>query len=333
MLKKVGLQKKKHKKITLTIDEWRQFASLLNSGNALVQCLDMMPMDTQYIKTRLEAGSRFEQLILENNKGRFYEHLGFFIEVTTLPDAIISTIEMMKWENELFKKFRKQSMYPSFIFVFSFISIYLFSQFIIPQLISSFQTDVEDQTLFTIVNLLKNGCFLLFSILLIILFVLVIQHYNTTLHRYLYNKLSYQFGFCRQSISYYLSGYFIQLQKKGMSSKQSLQYMMRLQKKSYLSYTVEQLYAHLQEGEELLLFLENNRYLDRQFKNYFMIGSHNSDLVSALQSYMNIQMIRWEKQLKFLTNIIQSFAYIFVGILVVCVYQIMLIPLQMLEQF
>lgn len=333
MWTKDGFQKKKRKKICLSQHDWYQLACLLESGNTLHQALVLLQLESTNIFERMRSGERFEHILCQENKGKFYDHLSFFVEVTTLQQAIFSALEMIEWEKELFKKFKKKSVYPLFIFCFSFVSIFLFSQYIIPQLVSNFQVGEDSNILFLFVSILKAVCSQLFIFSAILLFAFVLQARNHTLHAFVYRKIACYIPWCKQMIAYYLSGYIIQLQQKGMSTKQSFQYLMKMQENTFLMYTVKDIYANLQEGKDLLQIIEKSMYLDRQFKNHFLIGSHNFAMVSSLQSYMQIQMLKWEKHLHCITLSIQCVSYTLVGMLVICVYQIMLIPLQMLEQF
>lgn len=68
------------------------------------------------------------------------------------------------------------------------------------------------------------------------------------------------------------------------------------------------------------------------FKQSFRIGSSTGSLCNMLQSGLRQQERTWERLLKRTAILVQCVAYGFVGIVVLLVYQIMLIPLSMLEQ-
>ena len=88
----------------------------------------------------------------------------------------------------------------------------------------------------------------------------------------------------------------------------------------------------LQNGEDLLCVIEREVLLNDIFKQSFRIGSSTGSLCSMLQTGLQQQERTWERLLKRTAVTVQCIAYSFVGVVVLLVYQIMLIPLTMLEQ-
>lgn len=73
-------------------------------------------------------------------------------------------------------------------------------------------------------------------------------------------------------------------------------------------------------------------YLSETFQSYYLIGSHNGDLNSALVAFMDWQQQRWFRLIHKVSIGVQLLSYAFVGVLVISVYQIMLLPLQMINE-
>ena len=66
---------------------------------------------------------------------------------------------------------------------------------------------------------------------------------------------------------------------------------------------------------------------------YVSIGSAAGNLEELLEDYMMVQENRWMLWIKRITAGITLSAYSFVGIVAVCIYRMMLIPLELLNTF
>ncbi|MEG0824104.1 MAG: type II secretion protein F, partial [Erysipelotrichaceae bacterium] len=69
-----------------------------------------------------------------------------------------------------------------------------------------------------------------------------------------------------------------------------------------------------------------------QFKKLCVIGIQASSFNDILKEYLVLQMNLWNKKIKRISVFIQIVAYSFVGIMVILMYQVMLLPLNMIEE-
>lgn len=279
----------------------------------------------------LNEGRRMEEIVMYGNKSRFFELLRFFIELTSLHEAIQSAISMRNFESQIKGKLIKQTAYPLFIFVFSFVTIYLFSNYIIPQLLNNFEA--SETYLFDIVIFIKNISVLLVGVLLISLCFLVLFKYSYKLKILFCEKTIFMIPFIKSVVSYYLSSYLIELQSKGLSTKQAFKFLMGMNEKSLLNYVVLGINERLCNGIDLSVCINENRFLSKGFKLHYVIGSSTNNYEKSLNDFCNYQEKRWFQLIKRISTTVQIMSYSLVGVLVICVYQIMLIPLQMLENF
>ena len=67
--------------------------------------------------------------------------------------------------------------------------------------------------------------------------------------------------------------------------------------------------------------------------NIFKCGLHTQQLSSCLDDYLLFQQQRWIRQIKLVCIGIQCFSYGFIALIVVLIYQIMLLPLEMIGSF
>ena len=132
--------------------------------------------------------------------------------------------------------------------------------------------------------------------------------------------------------SYLFAGYMVELLKQGIPTRTALQYLEQIRKGSLFCELHKHLMNGLQNGEDILCVIEREVLLNDIFKQSFRIGSSTGSLCSMLQTGLQQQERTWERLLKRTAVTVQCIAYSFVGVVVLLVYQIMLIPLTMLEQ-
>lgn len=307
-----------------------QFASLMERGYTLAQVMELLNQDYAVLLKRLEHNESLQTIILHNTKGKFHNYLSFFINLHTLHDAIYSSIHMVAFEKQLKHELYKKTIYPLFIFVVSFFTIYLFSNYVIPQLLSSFD-NTQNQLLYDVLAFIKNGSILLMMLFLILLVSLFAVNKVDILANLFYLYIVPHSNLYKDFISYYLCGYLKTLHERGLSSRQSIQFLCELKGNRYLVWTINKMNRSLTSGEDMLVVMQTSKYLSKRFKTNFMIASHNGEFEKTLASYMTLQKERWFYLIKKISILVQCISYIFIGILVICVYQIMLIPLQMIE--
>lgn len=297
----------------------------------MIASLEVMKHETTRVIAGIEAGEKIEKMILQGQKGKFYEHLSFFLPLTSLPEAIYSAYHMRSFEKDSTSKLTKKSAYPLFIFILSSASIYLFTTFIIPQLLNGFSIETNN-ILFDFLNVIQWISTLAIILLFLFIIVVIILNKNKNLHNWSYCNLIRYFSFVKEYLSYYLSGYLKELRNHGFSSKEAINYMKYMQGEKYLSYLCKDLNEGLNQGKDMQDLIQSSLVLDQNFKLHYAIGVLNTTLDDSLNSYLETIELKWNHMITKISMGIQILSYSFVGILMICVYQIMLLPLEMLNQ-
>lgn len=322
----------RHKILRFKDHDWMQLASLLERGYTFTEVLALLDVtyDQSMLLERMKENVSLQDIILEDTRGKFHNYLAFFIRLNSLYEAIYSSLHMIEFEKQLKRELVKKTAYPLFIFVISFFTIYLFSNFVIPQLLNSFDNH-ENQMLYEVLTIIKNGSIFICMIFILMLFCFIMIQKNVYLSDLFYSKALPNINVCKDFISYFLSGYLKTLHERGLSSKQSFQFLNALEGNRYLVKTIRLLNQQLSLGVDMIVAVQNSNYLSKQFKTNYMIAAHNGEFEKTLESFMNLQREKWFLLIKKISICVQCISYTFIGVLVICVYQIMLIPLQMLE--
>lgn len=331
MNKDISVKHKQKRILCFKTNQWLLFSSLLDSGYSFVKSLEIMNHKSKTIEELLNEGEDINKIVLQGQKGTFYKYLSFYLRFMSLSDSIKSAFKMIEFEKNCIKKIMDKCKYPIFILFLSFISIFLFSNYIIPQLLNSF--DSTESIFISLLYLLKYITTILFLLFLLFIVSLILILLNTKIHKAFYTSIFFKISILKTYLSYYLCGYMRILNEQGLSSLQAFQYLCELNNKSYLSYLVHEINDELNKGIELNQIILTNKYLDNDFKMYFGIGFHNGTLNENLNLYLISAEIKIESLISIISTFIHTVSYSFIGILLICVYQIMLIPLEILEQF
>lgn len=325
-----GTSRQKHNAVQLKDYEWEALASLLQKGIGFAQAYALIKEEDE-ITPLLEKGMELETILFQHAKGKFYDHLRFFLQISPLPDAIFAALQMKGLEKAIYQKLIKQTSYPILIFAMAFFTLYFFSVWIIPQLMQSFDMETQNVWLMRFVFALKQGAiwFLLLMLGLVIWIFICLKRPSLRwkMGKWLLHLTNFPASFC----SYTLAGYFIELQRQGVTSYQAFQFLTKLQKDTWFGGCVSQIKEQLETGNDLLTIYEQHPFIDASFTKSWSIGLYTQKMSEALMDYMKRQEHQWLRQIKRIGIGIQCGAYAFVAFMVLLVYQIMLVPLQILE--
>lgn len=324
-------RKKQASTFQLNLQEWQYLSDLLQSGYPLLDALSFLHKQELRLKERLEEGEDLLAILSEHKKGRFYDHLRFFMKITSLPDAINCSLHMLSFESGLRKNLIKKSVYPLFIFVFAYVMLLVFTTWIIPQMLTSFDQDESFSSLLMMIYLIKGLCSLL---AVSVIFSVVTAWYlrlHATVRIHLMKKAASRIHILRDYVSYMFSGYLLELEQQGISTRRAMHYLQQIAGTTLFSSFIKDVAHDLEEGIALPDIMEESKLLSEGFQLSFRIGASTSSLTRLLTAFMKQQEHLWEQTIQKASIILQCVAYSFVGIVVLIVYQIMMVPLSMLE--
>ncbi|MEG0361840.1 MAG: type II secretion protein F [Longicatena sp.] len=315
----------------LSVNNWEFLAELLNCGYPLMDALSFLHINQSIIQNALEKGLDLQEVLIQKQGDRFSEHLMFFLKITPLPQAIQSSLQLLRFEKGLQKKLLKSAAYPLFIFIFAFIMLWIFSSMIIPQMLQSFEVSNDFHSLMILVQFIKGSCILVTCLFICLFLFYLVLRKSTLLRISFLNQLHHKVPMIADYISYLFSGYLIELEKRGVSTKQAMLYLKMIKKESLFAFFIGKLSMELENGLDMLSTIEQCSFLNASFRLSFRVGASASSLEDTLLAFMKQQEYVWQQLIKKVSIVIQCIAYGFVGVVVLIVFQIMLIPLNMLE--
>lgn len=312
--------------------DWSYLCELLNQGYPLIEAIQLLDLPAERLHMELSNGKSILEILLQGEKGSFYEYLRFFSNVMSFPDAIDSALSLSSFESKLRKYLLKKSIYPLFILLFAYAMLCFFSIAIIPQMMNSFNQNKDFIELSSFISFIEIIC-KLFGVFVILLMISMIYLMR---HRELCSKLLWKWfrhwRWIQDYESYLFAGYLMQMEKHGVSTRQSMHFFQSIRKDTLFYIFIFHIQKQLEQGMSLKDIITNNEILNKDFIHMFAIASATMKLQQIFSSYMKQQEYRWEERMKKISMIIQIISYVFVGLVVLVVYQMMLVPLSMLEQ-
>lgn len=321
------MNKKQKGILSLKEYEWTYLNMLLEHGYPVSHALKQLLDCNHPVFQKLDQGTPFIELI-HPRQGKFYQHLHFFLNIASVSDAISYSLQMKEFEGQFIKKLYKKLAYPLFILLFAFGTLFFFTSLILPQMMINFT--VENQTLIIMIHFMEIFIYFVLSTAILIFLLLIFMFYHNKF-RYFFLRKVHSISILKQYTSYQLSGYLIVLSKKGIATIHTLLFLEQLNGNYLLKQCVNVIHNKLKQGYSFEDCILENTYLCDLFKQNFKVGKQIDHVEQLYSIYMNQQEQKWDLSLKRITSFIQLFAYVFVGIMVIVVYQIMLIPLSMLQ--
>lgn len=277
----------------------------------------------------LSQGTNATDILLYEQHGSFFQHLSFFINITSLADSITCALCLQKFQNNMKSKLLKESMYPVFIFIFAFLTMLFFQGFVIPQLLLSFDTAQSDTSTMIMITIMRFITFAFIIILACIIALCLCMKFKK-LPEFFYIRIR-RFGITKAFVSYQLAGYCKEMERFGLSTRKIFSFLLQVKENYFFHACVNDIFLSIEQGIDFIEVLESQFDLNEMFCLCYRIGAKSNTLQQTLDDFIKLQEQQFIKQMKRFSMLIQSISYSFVAILVIFVYQIMLVPLQMLE--
>lgn len=312
------------------LNEWKAFGTLLDNGIPLEDAITFAFLKHDILINRLKAGEDLFQN-LEGTSKSFERYLHFFLRAAPMSKAILASVKLYSLRKDLMQKICKQMSYPLLLFFMSLLLVSFFLTTIYPQM-----QEITNMQSAGIAWILLNFLYMFFltvifiALLSIILFIFLWKQMDarkTFIIRY-----HARMKICKELISYLFAIYMFELMKAGISTHRALLILEQLEEESILYPCIYDIRHLLEKGFSYEKIIETSTYFSSQFARCFQIGYVSDSLMKFLSLYADMQMDRWQKKIKKLGIYLQLIIYGVVAILVFTIYQMLLMPLNMLEQ-
>lgn len=315
--------------------QWLLLAQLLRRYDSLLTAVDLlrkMYPDNRRM-AQMEEGLR-KGLELKDILGsdRFEGSLKAYVPYLDLASCIEVVVRRSGQLKKMRSRFVSQVSYQLLLFVSALVIMTVFGSYVLPNMISvleiSGQRTQNIVRLFSAVKVLRDLLIAAVSVLCICGFYILKKHRQNYLwmlmHRLHHDRL------IRTLASYQFAGELELLLSASVSLPDALEILRFQRSDSFTSLLAYHFHDSLMNGLQLSDSLKNE-YFDEQFTAIALYGLQDDSFRQSLTDYRCAVEKRIERALKKLTAALSVLCYGFVFIIIILAYQVLLLPLELLE--
>lgn len=298
---------------------------LLDQGLDTKTVIQLCFKEQDKIITRLKNGEVLIDILCDGQTLKLFKILHVLAKHMSFKQALTCAERIDNSSNTISYHFFKKIAYPIFIFCFAYFMIIFFSRSIIPSMML-YSNGENSFLLLDLLKILFTLLFICMVVLLVLMFMYVkVPVFKEKIIPYLLKNKIYQLY-----VTIQFSIVLESLLASNLTSKSCFQILSKMNYFKEVHYFGNRIYQELLEGKRLETII-NTIPFDKTFLVFFKIGMKSADLVTILKVYYEQAIKSFKTIVNKLIVTMQVFSYSCVGILVLVVYQIMLLPLNMLN--
>lgn len=285
-----------------------------------------------HVLEKLEQGQTFKEafsLLLPHCYRRYFNN---FIRYLPVLESMRISVELATHEENMKHKMMKDMVYPIVMLFVMFIGMYLFNGFVFPQmmtLMTSFEINVSSYYfLRSLIQLLSWLVTILFVVGMLLWVVFQEPNRKCWLYRVLVKYVPDSLMVQKASAEF--ARYFLECVRVRISTKQTMKILLDMKEKPLVRLIAQELNDALSKGESFEVTL-HTPFVEHALQQFFQIALHGSNCEKMLEGYLVMNQQRHIKQVRIFTRSVQLSCYGVIGLILLVVYQILMLPMQMLQ--
>ena len=324
---------------TLSVEDISYLSKLLNTNMSINECFTLLENRKNKeifddIKKKLDHGEMIENVIRDYLPRQLKTYVISLLSTLSLAASLSLSLKFEKRAQEGKKELLNSLAYPLILLFITMTSLYLFDLYGIDSifsLISSFEADIE---LFDTLRVVFRITINIFYYLVLLMFVLALLFFKPAnvimlyifVSRYLPNSL------LNIHYSQEFMALFLICLEAGYKTRQSLEILKAMTSKPVISFLAFHLDESLMEGESLKEATKKN-YYDSSLSRFIKIANYSNEFCEVIGSYVELSRERIKRRMKRYTNTIQMMTYVFIGLIIIFIYQILFMPMQAISLY
>ena len=285
-----------------------------------------------HVLEKLEQGQTFKEafsLLLPHCYRRYFNN---FIRYLPVLESMRISVELATHEEKMKQKMMKDMVYPVVMLFVMFIGMYLFNGFVFPQmmtLMTSFEINVSSYYfLRSLIQLLSWLVTILFVVGMLLWVVFQEPNRKCWLYRVLVKYVPDSLMVQKASAEF--ARYFLECVRVRISTIQTMKILLDIKEKPLVGLIARELNESLSKGESFEETL-HTPYVEHALQQFFQIALHGSNCEKMLEGYLVMNQQRHIKQVRIFTRGVQLSCYGTIGLILLVIYQILMLPMQMLQ--
>jgi len=316
--------------------ECQGIVSLMENGFSFTDTLQILKTKRNerritHVLEKLEQGQTFKEafsLLLPHCYRRYFNN---FIRYLPVLESMRISVELATHEEKMKQKMMKDMVYPVVMLFVMFIGMYLFNGFVFPQmmtLMTSFEINVSSYYfLRSLIQLLSWLVTILFVVGMLLWVVFQEPNRKCWLYRVLVKYVPDSLMVQKASAEF--ARYFLECVRVRISTKQTMKILLDMKEKPLVRLIAQELNDALSKGESFEVTL-HTPFVEHALQQFFQIALHGSNCEKMLEGYLVMNQQRHIKQVRIFTRSVQLSCYGAIGLILLVVYQILMLPMQML---
>lgn len=315
-------------------------AMLLKQGYAIQEVISICKYLTnnkmiQRIENHLLVGEDLRNSILKAKiPKQFQEFFYFFSMHREVSEAIIDSLKICKEQSMLFKRLKKQLLYPVFLLVFLFFFSIFVTVFLMPEVQKLFVAfSITPSFLFSITFFILKGIPIIFIVIFIVsVSGIIMCCYVVKKQRYPYiDFLILRIPFISRYIKKYYSlkfaMYYQELLRAGYDTTHIITILTKQMMDTDIKMLVYEIQQEIKQGKDLLVTIKEFDYFEELLAKYFLLFMENKDKATVLNEYIEINIRIVKTKIEKVIKIVIPSIYGFVILFVVMVYLCIILPM------
>ena len=321
-----------------SIEDTRLFCQLLKSGYSFTQCLDYLEDEGNHecflwAKQKMKQGEPIEEWGCQFFCRSIQSYLDCFLKFLPITQALELSVTLYDQKETDQKEFIKMTGYPVAMFLFSLAGVQLFCLLCMPSLIQMMKGfDVSTLMIEGIYHILMLCAFALTVMLIttagLVCYYLMPQHIVEGIE--LIYRCNMGFLIQRQLSNHFALVYY-HCVRMGIHTRTALQMLKNCTSQPLFCFLAEHVDLQLSKGNDLVEAV-GIQYLDASFQKLMRTIVLSASALNLLEGYLKVADAKRRKSMKQIGQLIQTIAYLFIAIMIVLVYQVLFLPLSMLER-
>ena len=323
----------------LSIEDITYLSKLLDTNLSINECFELIISNRnktilQDIKRKLDDAITIENAIKSYLPKEIETYVIALLNNLSLSETLSLSLDFYNNNQSSKKEIISNIAYPIILLFISVTSLYLFDLYGIDSIMNVMNSFTDQSFIYSSLRLILRIIINIFYVSILIITGLLIYYLNDKrivllyifFSKYLPNSLI-NIYYCTQFMSLLLICI-----SKGYKTKQSLSILKNMKSKPIISFLAFHLDDGFLKGETFKQAISKN-YYDSSLARFIKIANYTNDFTNIISSYIELSKQRIKNRLKSYTLIIQISTYIFIGLIVVFIYQILFTPMQAISLY
>lgn len=331
-------KKLRHRRTSIDRLDCEGIARLLANGFTLQEALHLLESASNHdvfaeIEARLKQGEELTAFFPEYCPKAYQIYLDGFLKCLSFSESLSLCLEVVTGEEQQKKEYQRGLFYPCMMFLCTLAGVILFNEFCFPPLLSMMKGFHVESAGY---SGMRIGFRVLSSsvILVLLMAFAVILFFRQKSHRiqgYLLCAKYAPYSIYVQYESTDFIRFFLQCVRMRVPTRESLKILSSIEQKPVIRFLADTIQQALSGGDSFEQALDVP-WLDPTLLRFLKIALYSSEMESILERYLEMAKHRSVRQCKRITRAVQILSYACIGVILILVYEVLMLPLQILTQ-